>query len=93
MKDRRLTKPCGSAESSRSSDGAAPADGITGDTWGRWGTEPPCEHLLALRKFLTENDLHVWSEDGAEPDGWCNVGCQRCHRAYEVTLRAPWEPI
>lgn len=59
-------------------------------TWGHYGRNPPCEHLLALRAFLVANGLAVWAEHSEGPNGWVNVGCDACQRTYEVTLRAPW---
>lgn len=59
--------------------------------WGHYGKEPPCEHLLALRKHLESSGLRIWSEHGISPFGWVNVSCPHCHRTYEVTLREPWE--
>ena len=55
--------------------------------WGMWGEQPPCEHLTALREFLEQHKLTVWSEHGEEPHGWVNVGCDVCRRTYETTLR------
>lgn len=57
------------------------------DSWGRYGSEPPCEHLIELREFLENNQITVWSEHGEEPAGWVNLHCTRCGRTYETTLR------
>ena len=46
-----------------------------------------CKHLLALRAFLVDNGLKVWSEHGEEPAGWVNVSCGHCSRTYEITLK------
>jgi len=61
------------------------------EEWGYYGDKPPCEHLLALRKFLEDNDMGVYSEHGEGPMGWVNVHCEKCGRGYEVTLDDPWE--
>jgi len=61
--------------------------------WGQYGKEPPCEHLLELRKFLEENEIDVWSEHGEMPMGWVNVHCEKCKRTYEVTLLKPFEDM
>lgn len=58
--------------------------------WGYWGDDPPCLHLLALRAFLEANRMEVWSEEGLSPEGWVNVSCDACRRAYETVLRDPW---
>ena len=55
------------------------------DNWGKWGKESPCKHLLKLRSYLEENEIHITSEHGIEPMGWVNVSCP-C-RTYEVVLR------
>ncbi len=47
--------------------------------------EPPCEHFQALRAFLEENGIWIWSEH--EEEGWVNVLCSKCNRIYEVVLR------
>lgn len=57
------------------------------DDWGRYGSEPPCEHLVALRAFLEASGLKVWAEHSEGPWGWCNVHCPHCHRTYETTLQ------
>lgn len=57
------------------------------DNWGRYGDEPPCEHLRALREYLLSAGLRVWSEHGRTPWGWVNVSCESCCRTYETTLR------
>jgi hypothetical protein len=54
--------------------------------WGVWGREEPCKHLLALRDFMKAQGLDAWSEHGTDPDGWVNVGCEKCGRTYEVVL-------
>lgn len=56
------------------------------DGWGKWGNEPPCEHLVALRNLLFLTGMCVYSEHG-EPDLWVNVSCEKCHRTYEVSFR------
>jgi hypothetical protein len=43
-----------------------------------------CEHIAALRKFLREQGLDLWSEHGE--GGWVNVRCESCRRTYEVVL-------
>jgi len=58
----------------------------TQEVWGKYGDEPPCEHLLSLREFLVASGLCVYSEHG-EPDHWVNVHCAKCHRTYEVSFR------
>lgn len=55
------------------------------DRWGYYGDKPPCEHLIALRKFLEDNEIKIYSEH--EEDGWVNVRCKKCQRIYETTLR------
>jgi hypothetical protein len=64
-----------------------PADG-----WGKYGDQPPCEHLLALRRFLEENQMEVIGDDTFDPYGWVNVTCNKCSRCYEVTLNGEFEP-
>lgn len=54
--------------------------------WGRYGAEPPCEHLKRLAAFLQESQLAVWSEQGEQPRGWVNVFCRQCGRTYETQL-------
>lgn len=54
--------------------------------WGDYGESGPCKHLLALRDFMKENWLDIWSEHGVEPDGWVNIGCGQCCRTYEAVL-------
>ena len=66
-------------------------DGLIAETWGKYGSAAPCEHLVSLRAFLEANGLGVWAEHSEQPAGWCNVHCKACHRTYEVTLREPWE--
>jgi len=61
--------------------------------WGYYNNDPPCEHLLALRKFLEEKDMEVWSEHGTGPHGWVNVHCAACKKTYETTLQTPWEEV
>lgn len=61
------------------------------EPWGMYGDKPPCEHLLALRKYLTEAKLSVYGEGTDEPEGWVNVCCAKCRRTYEVTLQKPWK--
>lgn len=56
------------------------------ESWGRWGKEPPCEHLLKLRDLLIEQGLTVWAKY-AEPNGWVKVHCKTCHKMYETTLQ------
>ena len=58
--------------------------------WGYYGDEPPCEHLLALRRFLEENEMTIWSEHGTNPFGWVNIHCSKCGRTYETVLDEPW---
>lgn len=60
-------------------------------SWGFYGSEPPCEHLIALRAFLEANEMGVYSEHGTKPIGWVNVHCALCKRTYETVLREPWE--
>lgn len=57
------------------------------DDWGRYGQEPPCEHLVALRNFLEASGLKVWAEHAESPWGWCNVHCSDCQRTYQTTLQ------
>lgn len=52
--------------------------------WGRYGQEPPCEHLIKLRDTLRENGLRVWGE--LTTGGWVNIHCQECGRTYEDVL-------
>ncbi len=59
-------------------------------SWGDYGNEPACKHLLELRKFVEEKQMNVWSEHGVKPFGWVNVHCAHCGRTYE-TLQPPWE--
>ena len=35
----------------------------------------PCEEIKALRRYLEEHHLAIWSEHG-EPFPWVNVGCE-----------------
>lgn len=56
--------------------------------WGDYGSEPACEHLLALRAFLEKHKLSIHAEHA--DTGWCNVHCATCKRTYEVVLREPW---
>lgn len=48
-----------------------------------------CEHVLALRAYLRENGIRVYSEDGEEPAGWVNIHCTKCNVIYEDTLNRP----
>ena len=50
-----------------------------------------CKHLLALRRYLYDYSMEIWSEHGEEPAGWVNVSCPECRRTYEVVLRQPHE--
>ena len=59
--------------------------------WGMYGKEPACEHLLALRAYLEDQDIQIWGEKTESPTGWVGVYCHRCKRVYEVTLREPFE--
>lgn len=57
------------------------------ESWGKYGSESPCEHLIALRNLLESTGMTVWSEHGESPSGWVNVSCESCRRTYETTLR------
>lgn len=57
------------------------------ESWGRWGSEPPCEHLLELRNQLIKLDIGIHGEHSEQPHGWVNVHCGACGRTYETTLR------
>lgn len=54
--------------------------------WGRFGREPPCEHLIALARHLVASGMAIWSEHGTRPQGWVNVHCATCRRTYETSL-------
>jgi hypothetical protein len=65
---------------------AKPWAGDSEGTWGFWGQEPPCAHLKALRRFIENSPLEVYSEHGEQPAGWVNIHCRKCHRTYETVL-------
>lgn len=60
---------------------------VVDPSWGKYGDEEPCVHLIALREFLQANCLAVYSEHGEQPSGWVNVFCDVCRRTYETTLQ------
>lgn len=37
-----------------------------------------CPHVVALRVYLRDQQISVWSECGEEPNGWVNVKCRQC---------------
>lgn len=47
----------------------------------------PCEHIKALRQYLEDHGLTVFSEEG-EPQRWVNVSCaESTHFTYEGMLQ------
>lgn len=37
-----------------------------------------CPHVVALRAYLRDHQISVWSECGEEPNGWVKVHCHQC---------------
>lgn len=62
------------------------------ETWGNYGNEPPCTHLVGLRDYLMGNNMII-TNDFTEPHDWCSVYCSVCRKTYEVILkpRNGWE--
>jgi hypothetical protein len=58
--------------------------------WGYYGDKPPCEHLVALRAYLEDTGITIWSEHAAEPAGWVNINCPHCQRTHQTVLQPPW---
>lgn len=51
-----------------------------------------CIHYANLLKFLKDNNLDIYSEQGESPQGWVNIHCRECGIIYQESLTGQLYP-